>query len=205
VCGEGNFTVAVVKASTCRLGFHVRPIFQIELGMVDEPLIRAVREFFGFGCVSFPTPRTRAKNESSTVRYTVTAVRDCCALSDFFESSPLLGAKARAFDVWRECLSIIKAGQHTSTEGFQRIVTLRAGINQFRRPSGFRSADLLRSKALPASQGRVLNSWSDAETDLLHRYLDGEMSRPALVAALGRSKASVAARITRARKAQKGR
>src|SRR5690349_24162865 len=68
VCGEGNFTVAVVKASTCRLGFHVRPIFQIELGMVDEPLIRAVREFFGFGCVSFPTPRTRAKNGSSTVR-----------------------------------------------------------------------------------------------------------------------------------------
>jgi hypothetical protein len=202
VCGEGNFTIAIAKAASCRLGYHVRPIFQIELGRVDEPLIAAVRDFFGFGSISFPAPRKRARNESPTIRYSVTAMADCDRLEAFFASSPLVGVKRLAFAVWCKCLIVIRQGRHTATDGFREIVALRSSINQFRRPSTFREQETLNGTASTVAEARDLAVWSPSEIVLVKKYLLGRMTRPDLVAALGRTTASVANQITRLRKAK---
>ncbi len=205
VCGEGNFTIAVVKAPSCRLGFHARPIFQVELGIVDMPLIHAVQRFFGFGSVSYPQMRTRVRNESATIRYSVTAIRDCELVADFFARSPLVGAKQQAFIIWCKCLGIIREGRHTTTDGFQEIIKLREGINQTKRPSGFRAEASLLAEARAAAKVRPLAMWTDDELRLINQYIAGAMSRADLIAKLGRSVPSVANQIKRVREAQKGR
>jgi hypothetical protein len=200
VCGEGNFTIAIAKSSSCRLGYHVRPIFQLELGIVDEPLVAAVHGFFGFGGVSFPTTRKRVTNESPTVRYSVTAMADCGRLEAFFTASPLVGVKRLAFDVWCKCLKVIREGRHTATDGFREIVALRSSINQFRRPSTFRDQGHLNETAAAVTEARNLAVWSASEIALVKKYLAGKMTRPELIATLGRTTASVANQITRLRK-----
>jgi hypothetical protein len=199
VCGEGNFTIAISRQPSCRLGYHIRPIFQIEMGKIDEHLIVAVRDFFGFGGIIFPAPRTRARNESPTVRYTVTAMADCLRLETFFSSSPLIGAKRLAFGVWCRCLAIIRSGRHTATEGFREIVELRETINQFRRPSTFRTQHTLKGTATEVECQRDLAVCSDTEIKMVLKYLAGKMTRPELIESLGRTTASVANQIKRLR------
>ena len=203
VCGEGNFTIAIAKAKSCRLGYHVRPIFQIELGKVDEQLVAAIRDFFGFGSISFPAPRKREGNESPTVRYSVTAMADCVRLETFFAASQLVGVKQRAFNVWCKCLTIIREGRHTATDGFREIVHLRSTINQFRRPSTFRDQAILNDTAAVVTESRELAVWSPSELELVKKYLRGKMTRPELIDMLCRTTASVANQIKRLRN-QKG-
>ena len=203
VVGEGNFTIAISKVLSCRLGYHVRPIFQIELSRVDEPLLRSVQTFFGFGSINFPKPRKRVKLESPTVRYTVTAIRECGVLESFFSKNPLIGAKAQAFAQWSKCLSVIREGRHTATEGFREIISLRDSINQIRRPSTFRNEYLLKTTASCVVEGRNIKTWTDAETQLVNDFIEGQMTRQSLITTLGRPTASVAAKITRIRSQKK--
>ncbi len=197
VCGEGNFTIAVAKRPACRLGYHVRAIFQIELHINDAPLLEMVREFFGFGGIVYPKPRTRARNESPTCRYFVTAVPDCKKLVAFFTVNRLIGTKQRAFETWAACLEIIAAGRHTSSEGFTAILDLRESINQMRRPSTYRG--IAQVDAVAVQDGRRLASWTAEEEAHVYRYLAGQMTRQALNAVLGRSVASISNKIVRMR------
>jgi LAGLIDADG endonuclease len=203
VCGEGSFGINVTKSPSCRIGFHARPVFQLELHRCDEELICSVKAFFGFGSVNYPKPRTRARNESPTCKYVATAITDCEALVRFFTANPLVGAKNRSFSAWSQCIALLRTGRHTSTEGFAEILRLRAGINQTRRPSTFR----MEAPTDADAQGRILATWTADELQLVHQYLAGALSRGELVVRLGRSTASVANQITRLRRyieAQKG-
>jgi hypothetical protein len=200
VCGEGNFTIAIAKNDACRLGYHVRPIFQIELSIKDLLLLEVVRDFLGVGCIYFPKPRTRVHNESPTCRYTVSAIGDCCTIAAFFQSNPVLGIKQGAFEVWVECLAIIERGEHTDSSGFSRIVELRQNINQIRRPSTYREQEIITETARQISQRRTLSVWNDTEIALVRSYVTGEIQRSELEKAIHRSPASLSNQITRIRK-----
>ena len=201
VCGEGNFTIAIPKVRSCRLGYHVRPVFQVELSVVDELLIRQLLAFFGFGSVSYCS-RIRSANESATIRWSVTAMADCRSIESFFLANPLIGAKGRAFEIWRRCLSIIQQNKHTSTEGFLEIVSLREEINQNSRPRNFRNRAHLEASPLPVLKARLLKVWTVDEKELVARYIELGGNRAKLIQKLGRSEASVATQITRQRKTQ---
>ena len=200
VCGEGNFTIAVVKSDSCRLGYHVRPIFQIELSIKDINLLETVRNFLGTGCIYFPKPRTRVRAESPTCRYTVSAIHDCTIIAAFFRTNPVLGIKQGAFETWDKCLAIIERGEHTDTNGFNRILELRKNINQIRRPSTYREQEMITSTAREVSERRMFAVWSDTEISLVRAYVKGEIQRPALEEVIHRSPASLANQITRVRK-----
>ena len=197
VCGEGNFTIAVAKQSNCKLGYHARAIFQIELHINDAPLLEIVKDFFGFGGIVYPKPRTRVRNESPTCRYFVTAIPDCKKLVDFFTANPLVGMKQRAFEVWAQCLVVIADGRHTSSDGFNVILELRESINQMRRPSTFRGAEHIEASSV--QDGRRIESWTAEEEGQIRRYLAGQMTRQALNEALGRGIASISNKVVRMR------
>lgn len=200
VCGEGNFTIAISRVSTTRLGYHIRPIFQIELHRNDEQLLKTLQEFFGFGSISYPKPRTRFRNESPTCRYSVTAMSHCVQLVDFFHNNPVVGVKQNAFEIWAECLEIIREGKHTRSEGFKRIVELRSTINQIRRPSTFRDFDTLLTDANNVEKSRQLAQWLPNEEALVRAYLAGNLTRLELEGKLNRNTASLSNKITRMRK-----
>lgn len=205
VCGEGNFTIAIVKCNSCRLGYHVRPIFQIEMQIKDLRTLEFVKDFFESGSIYFPKPRTRVRNESATCRYTVSAITDCSKIAKFFDCNPLIGVKQEAFAIWKECLEIIASGEHTRSEGFNRIVELRSSINQIRRPSTYREQQTILETAHTVQQRRELSVWSDDEIALVRSYVLGNISRSILEETVHRSPASISNQISRIRKReQKG-
>lgn len=199
VCGEGNFTIAISRNANCRLGVHARALFQMEMSIVDEALLQDVQRFFDFGYLNYPKPRTRALRESPTCKYIVTDIDGLSRLVKFFMDNPLIGAKQRSFETWAECVAIIRSGQHTSDEGMRQIVNLRGGINQFRRPASYVPPEI-HLAALRPTEGRAIHPWSDVELAYLHRYATGEIDRREMVDHLpGRTRASIAARLTRVR------
>ncbi len=200
VCGEGNFCITIAKNPNTRLGYHVRPIFQVEMHETDKPLLELMHAFFGFGSIIHPKPRTRVVNESPTVKYVVTAINDCFRLADFFQQNPLIGSKQQSFDVWFECLSIIKTGRHNSSEGFREIVEARKGLNRIRRPSTFRTFDIPEDVPPVVVTGRKISSWTKDEEALVRRYVRGDMTRPDLDSLLLRDTASISNKIVRMRK-----
>jgi len=200
VCGEGNFSISITRNESCRLGYHVRPIFQIELHRHDAPLLELLRDFFGFGGINYPKPRTRQRNESPTCKYVVTSISDCLALSRFFIENPLIGVKQQGFLVWTECLAIIASGEHTSSEGFRQIAEKRAQINHIRRPSTHRGYDALTEDARSAATPRKLRMWSKDEEALIFDYLYGAITRQELQERTGRHGPSLDNKISRLRK-----
>jgi LAGLIDADG endonuclease len=200
VCGEGNFSISITRSESCRLGYHVRPIFQIELHSNDAPLLETVRDFFGFGSINYPKPRTRQRNESPTCKYVVTSISDCLALSRFFTENPLIGVKQRGFEVWTECLAIIASGEHTSSEGFRRIAEKRDQINHIRRPSTHRGYGMLAQTTRSVAVPRKLGMWSKDEEALVLDYLNGAITRQELREQTGRHGPSLDNKISRMRK-----
>lgn len=200
VCGEGNFTIAVCKAPHTKLGYHVRPIFQIELHQNDEPLLRKVKDFFGLGSFCLPKMRENRPNSSPSCRYSVTAINDCLKLVQFFEKNPLIGMKQKAFEVWRECLKIIVQGRHTTTEGFNEIIRIRSNINQVRRPPTFRLEKTLSEAANKTDIARRILMWTGEEERIIEKYLLGAITRREVDARIPRNKASLSNKIVRMRK-----
>lgn len=200
VSGEGNFTIAVSKTASCRLGLHARAIFQMEMSIVDEDLLLRVQRFWGYGYMNYPKPRTRVVKESPTCKLIVTDLAGHLRLIDFFEKNPLLGAKQKSFEVWKKCVRIIEAGRHRSDDGMREILRLREGMNQFRRPATFVQA-ATHEVDMEQVQGRSLRPWTDEELAIASSYLAGAMSRTELTRRLGRTSASVAAQLTRMRAA----
>lgn len=201
VCGEGSFTISVIKKSSVRLGFHARTLFQVELHRSDRPLLVATREYFGFGSVMDPKPRTRRKRESPTSRYTVIAGSDCERLVQFFRDRPLLGDKQRSFRVWSQAVEIIQRGRHLGIEGFSKILDLRSQLQPSRRPSTWRTKEEILAEANEVGEGRRVRVWTDEEEDVALRHLAGEIDRRTLNDLLAhRSSASISNKLTRLRK-----
>ena len=200
VCGEGNFTIAVSRQSNCRLGVHARALFQLEMSRVDERLLISVSEFFGFGYLNYPRPRTRVARESPTCKYLVTDINGCMSLIDFFTENPLIGAKQESFEKWAKCVRVIRSGRHTSDDGMREILRLRDGMNPFRRPSSYVQPAAHEALLRPTG-GRVIHPWSDHELDIARQYLAGQITRKSLGDQLDRTTASVAAQLTRMRRA----
>lgn len=128
---------------------------------------------------------------------------DCHSIEAFFIANPLIGAKQRAFEMWRRCLSLIRQNRHTSTEGFLEIVSLRSQINQTSRPRSFRTQQQLEASAIPVIKPRLLEIWTNEEKEMVARYITLGGNRTHLIETLGRSEASVSNQITRQRKALK--
>ena len=200
VCGEGNFAVAIAKHPQARLGFTVHPIFQIELSKKDRPLLETVRDFFGCGGLYDPKPRIRARNESPTSRYMVGSLSGCTIIERFFRTNPLIGIKQQAFEIWCQCLELIRNHEHTSYRGFMKIAELRHTMNQIRRPSTYRDYENLIDAAKKVDPARIMTRWSPEELQLIDDYFHGHMTRQELNEKIERPMPSIDNKITRLRK-----
>jgi hypothetical protein len=200
VCGEGNFAILFTKNDACGQGYSVRAMFQMELDIKDLPLLEMVRNHLGVGGIYFPSPSRRNRIDSPTARYWVAAILDCCRLVDFFKCHRLRGIKQDAFEIWAECVEIIRQGEHLGSDGFMRIAKLREGMNQHKRPSTRREQEMIAKTAHEISERRMLAVWDDAEVTLVQSYVKGEIQHAELEKAIHRSPASLANKITRVRK-----
>lgn len=198
ICGEASFIVAVVKQPSCKLGHHARVSFRLAMHIVDEELIKSVRDYFGFGNIDYPEPRTRQNVETQLCVYIVASINDCKKLIKFFRQNPIVGAKQKSFELWAECVEIISSGEHTSSAGFNKIAGLRSKMNRYDRQPIFRDYELLPKDLV--IDGRRLGMWSEEDEKEIHRYLSKQITRTELQSILKRSLPSIDNKIKRMKK-----
>jgi hypothetical protein len=125
VDGEGCFSVSIHRNPFVRRtpGWQVNPVFQVSQHQRHRAVLEGLREFFGCG-------RVRTKGPGSAVD--VFAVDRMVDLEGkvlpFFEGHPLV-VKQCDFLAFRTIVRSMRAKEHLTQSGFERIVRLAYGMN----------------------------------------------------------------------------
>jgi hypothetical protein len=125
VDGEGCFSVSIHRNPLVRRtpGWQVNPVFQVSQHERHRAVLEALQAFFGCG-------RVRGKGAGSRVDvFAVDRMVDLEAqILPFFELHPLV-VKHQDFVAFRTIVRAMRAKEHLTAGGFERIVRLAYGMN----------------------------------------------------------------------------
>ena len=122
---EGSFSISIHidKRIKGRLGWAIKPSFQISLNSKDINLLLQLKEFFGCGIIINKITR----NESS---FRVNSFQDLTnVIIPHFSNYPLISQKAADFNLFTEIVKFIENKVHLTEEGLQKIINIKASIN----------------------------------------------------------------------------
>jgi hypothetical protein len=123
--GEASFHISILKHSSYKLGYHVLPIFTIQLHYKDLALLELIKLYFNVGKVSLKKNKT-----NTTVIYTVQSIKDLCnVIIPHFDKYSLLTKKKADFILFKQIINLMVQGKHLTCEGFREIISLKASMN----------------------------------------------------------------------------
>ena len=95
--GEGSFTYS-------RNGRQLALYFGIKLTEADEPILEAIRDFFGgIGSIYYVQPRAGAGGKGAGAAYYRVCRREQLpVVVEHFDTYPLRGGKLASYRIWRE-------------------------------------------------------------------------------------------------------
>lgn len=70
------------------------------------------------------------KLKKDAINYRVTSAKDLVVIIDHFDKYPLITQKRADFELFKQVIEIMNQGEHTSMEGLQQIVNLKASMNR---------------------------------------------------------------------------
>ena len=122
--GDGNFGISIRESKANKAGGRVTLIFVLTQHSRDEYLMWNLVKFFGCG---------------QSYSYKDYAEFKCQAFLDnyekilpFFRKYPIIGVKSRDFEDWCKVAELINGKAHLTTEGFDQIRQIKAGMNRGR-------------------------------------------------------------------------
>jgi hypothetical protein len=119
--GEGCFFVGVSPDSKSKTGYRVKANFQIGLHLKDLALLEQIQLFFGVGKIS--------KLGAESVQFRVYALEDLKVIIHHFDKYPLLTNKQSDYLLFKEVVSLMQEGKHLTLEGLNKIVSIKAVLN----------------------------------------------------------------------------
>jgi hypothetical protein len=119
--GEGCFFIGVSPNSNYKTNFRVKTIFQIGVHIKDIALLEKIKLYFNVGHIS--------KLGEESVQYRVSSLKDLKVILQHFEEFPLLTYKQSDFLLFKEAVKIIEDGEHLTSEGLNRIMSIKAALN----------------------------------------------------------------------------
>ena len=119
--GEGCFTAGISSDSKYKTSYRVKATFQIGLHVNDSALLKQIKLFFGVGNI------TKLGKES--VQYRVSGLDDLNVIINHFNLYPLLTKKYYDYLLFKEVIDLMKEGKHLTLEGLNRIVSIKAILN----------------------------------------------------------------------------
>jgi len=126
VDGEGCFCVSVhrnVRFAKRTGGWQLHPVFQVYQHHRHRAVLEGLIEFFGCGRIRPKGPK------SSVLTYAVDSLIHLeGTIVPFFERHPLV-VKHRDFVAFAEIVRSLRAKEHFTAEGFERLVRLAYGMN----------------------------------------------------------------------------
>ena len=123
--GEASFSVSIYidKRIKGRVGWSIKPSFQISLHSKDMKLLLQMQEFFACGSIV-------SKKNRNEISFRVNSLHDLTNLIiPHFVNYPLLSQKAADFYLFKQIVNLINTKVHLTEVGLQQIINIRASIN----------------------------------------------------------------------------
>lgn len=120
--GEGCFLINVRPNPKMKIGYSIELVFKISLHLKDKALSENLRNFFGVGTVTI--------RGSDCIQYWVGSLKDLQVIVNHFDNYPLISEKWSDYRLFRQVLDLMKAREHLSLEGLQKIVSIKAALNK---------------------------------------------------------------------------
>jgi LAGLIDADG endonuclease len=125
VDGEGSFSVAVNRNSSCRLGYQLVPEFHVSQNGDRDQVLRLLRQRLGGSGYIKPNGKKD--------RALVLVVRNRHDLLEhvipFFEDSPLLSSKHEDFEKFASIVRSMALGHHRTDSGFHELLQIALSMN----------------------------------------------------------------------------
>lgn len=121
---ESSFQISITENKTLNTRWRGRAFYTIGLHNRDFFLLQKIQYFFG------GVGNIYINSKKDVVEYKVTKLKDLDIIIRHFEKYPLQSAKSIDYKLWKECIELIKAKAHLTQSGLEKIVSIRAVINQ---------------------------------------------------------------------------
>jgi len=118
---EGCFYIQIIKDSSYKTGYRVQAIFIIGLNIKDITLLKRIQSFFNAGNIY---------TQDNKVYYKLSSIKTLSILINHFEKYPLRTQKHADFLLFKLIVEIINRKEHLTPEGLQKIINLKASLNQ---------------------------------------------------------------------------
>lgn len=118
---EGNFTLGFYKSNDYRMGYQIQAIFKTTMHRKDYDILHIIQNFFAVGKIT--------KHGDTTLQYTVKSLVDLQVIILHFDKYPLLSGKWGDFKLFKDGIKLLETKAHLNKEGFNKILSIRAGLN----------------------------------------------------------------------------
>ena len=122
--GESWFTLMIAPSKSARIGFHIAPMFRIQLHKSDKSVLDQIQDHLKVGKV-----KPQFYNGRDASLFSVTSLKECLQVREFFNQHPLQSKKRYAFEAWSRGLDIIASKGHLTKEGILELAKLRDKMN----------------------------------------------------------------------------
>jgi len=120
--GEGCFSVSVSTNLRYKTGYRVKAAFHIGLHIRDLALLEQIQLFFGVGNIT--------KLGAESVQFRVSGLEDLKVIMNHFDKYPLLTNKQSDYLLFKKVVNFMEQGIHLTTEGLNKIMSIKAVINK---------------------------------------------------------------------------
>lgn len=120
---EGSFVVTIVKDPKRTSGYNVTVLFEVGLNSSDKLLLIRLQNTLGVGNIYYNA-------SDNTYRWKISNIDDLVnVIIPHFNKYPLLTQKRADFELFTKIVEIIQNKGHTTIEGLQQIINLKASLN----------------------------------------------------------------------------
>lgn len=134
--GDGSFNIKTSSSTTNKLGSRVQLRFSIGLNIREKELIQCLVTYFNLGYSSTPKESESlnyvysGKNSVSLQVVKHSHIMDI--IIPFFEKYPIQGKKSLDFFDFKKVAEMLNNKEHLTSEGFNKILDIRARMNEER-------------------------------------------------------------------------
>jgi len=118
---EGSFVLSITKNNNVKLGWVIKPRFQIHLHKKDLFILEAIQNFLGVG-------KTYVTNAGS-VEYRVFSIKELKVVLDHFDKFPLISQKYGDYFLFKQAYQLLINREYLTPEGLRKIISIKASIN----------------------------------------------------------------------------
>ena len=124
--GEASFHISVLKNKQYKTGYHVLPVFSIQLHIKDLLLLEQIKDYFKVGIV-----RIKKNKDGNTAIYSVQSYKDIInKIIPHFDKYLLLTQKRADYILFKQILDLINKGKHLTNQGLTEIISIKSSMNK---------------------------------------------------------------------------